>query len=221
MKKIHYVYVTTNLLNNKRYIGEHATNNIDDNYLGSGTILKIAIKKYGRSNFKKEILEFFDSKESAFAAQKQYIKKYDSLHPNGYNISEYGGYGVPSSYLNESTKVKIKRALTGKNKGSFKKYNSEFKKGKSFEEQFTILYGEEEGIKKAETVRSIMSKNAVGENNGMFGNGDRLKGDKNGMYGKHHSSETLKKLRKPRSEEAKENIRIAQQNRRNREKGIL
>ena len=39
------VYKTTNLINGKIYIGKDMKNN--PNYLGSGTILRRAIKKYG------------------------------------------------------------------------------------------------------------------------------------------------------------------------------
>lgn len=48
------IYKTTNLINNKIYVGKDSHN--DSNYFGSGTILVKAIKKYGKENFKKEIL---------------------------------------------------------------------------------------------------------------------------------------------------------------------
>jgi len=41
MKKLfNYVYITRNLLNNKQYVGDHSTNNLNDDYLGSGSIIK-------------------------------------------------------------------------------------------------------------------------------------------------------------------------------------
>ena len=49
------IYQTTNLINGKKYIGKDANNN--PNYIGSGADLKIAIKEYGKHNFKKEIIE--------------------------------------------------------------------------------------------------------------------------------------------------------------------
>ena len=51
------IYRTTNLLNGKYYVGAHRTTKKNDDYLGSGVALKRAIKKYGRENFSKEIVE--------------------------------------------------------------------------------------------------------------------------------------------------------------------
>ena len=52
----HIIYKTTNLINNRYYIGMHSTKNIDDGYLGSGRRLKAELNKYGKENFKREIL---------------------------------------------------------------------------------------------------------------------------------------------------------------------
>jgi len=49
------IYKTTNHINDKFYIGQHNGNN--PLYLGSGKVLKRAIKKYGKENFTRETLE--------------------------------------------------------------------------------------------------------------------------------------------------------------------
>ena len=57
-----YIYKTTNLVNNKIYIGQHkAYKFMKRMYLGSGIKLKAAIKKYGRKNFTCELLDSADS----------------------------------------------------------------------------------------------------------------------------------------------------------------
>jgi len=80
-KKFNYVYLTTNLINEKQYVGDHSTNDIEkDYYIGSGKVLKNAIKKYKKENFKKEILEFFPTKQEAFDAQEKYIIQYNTSY---------------------------------------------------------------------------------------------------------------------------------------------
>ena len=52
-----FVYITTNHVNGKRYIGQKKYDKRGDwkNYLGSGTSIKRAIETYGKSKFSKEI----------------------------------------------------------------------------------------------------------------------------------------------------------------------
>ena len=52
------VYKTTNLINGKIYVGLHVTSNLEDDYLGSGSNLKLAVKKYGKENLKENILSY-------------------------------------------------------------------------------------------------------------------------------------------------------------------
>lgn len=43
----HIVYLTTNLVNNKIYVGVHSTYNLDDGYLGSGKLISKAKEIHG------------------------------------------------------------------------------------------------------------------------------------------------------------------------------
>jgi group I intron endonuclease len=53
-----HIYITTNKINGLIYIGQcHYTPKEKSKYLGSGLELKHDIRKYGKENFKKEILE--------------------------------------------------------------------------------------------------------------------------------------------------------------------
>lgn len=89
-----YVYKTTNLLNNKIYVGKRIYRKKDDDwYLGSGIWLNRVIKKYGRVNFKKEILEWCNSKEELCEREIFWIQQLKSTNPEiGYNLS-LGGEG--------------------------------------------------------------------------------------------------------------------------------
>jgi group I intron endonuclease len=86
------IYKTTNLINGKIYVGKQVNIRKKDVYLGSGKILKSAIEKYGRENFKKEILQECLTKEDLNHQEIFWIKELNSLQPIGYNIV-FGGEG--------------------------------------------------------------------------------------------------------------------------------
>ena len=94
------VYKTTNTVNNKIYIGVHSTNNLNDGYLGSGKTLKLAFKKYGIKNFKRDILFDVENTELAyfieyFLVNDKFINRKDT-----YNLV-VGGSGLGASYLED------------------------------------------------------------------------------------------------------------------------
>jgi group I intron endonuclease len=111
MDKIFYNYITTNIINNKQYIGTHSTINIDDGYLGSGNIILRSIKKYGKHNFKREILCYCETEQEAFDNESKFIEQYKTLSPNGYNISPKGGLGYIGSLSKESIEKMRKSKL--------------------------------------------------------------------------------------------------------------
>lgn len=85
------IYITTNLINNKKYIGKDEKN--DPNYLGSGLQLSAAIKKYGKENFIKEILVYGIDKQDLNELETYYIDYYNAQKSNlFYNIAP-GGTG--------------------------------------------------------------------------------------------------------------------------------
>jgi group I intron endonuclease len=85
-----FIYKTVNSINGKIYIGKSNKNN--STYIGSGLKIKVAIKKYGRDNFTKEILEECD-RTIVSAREKYWIQLYNSTNDAiGYNISA-GGEG--------------------------------------------------------------------------------------------------------------------------------
>ncbi len=86
------VYKTTNLINNKYYIGVHKVNSKKSTlYLGSGKLILQAIKKYGRNNFTRETLALFYDEASAYAFEKNFITDELLEDTNCYNITEGGG----------------------------------------------------------------------------------------------------------------------------------
>jgi hypothetical protein len=71
-RKYHFVYRTTRL-DGKYYIGVHSTDSLDDGYLGSGTHIGRSIKKHGKENHTREILELCDSRAAAFELEKKLV----------------------------------------------------------------------------------------------------------------------------------------------------
>ena len=91
-KKYHFTYKTINLINGRYYLGMHSTNTLNDRYLGSGKRLYYEIKKYGKSNFKLEIIKQYDSREALIKGEIDLITKEDLSNPNCLNLM-FGGKG--------------------------------------------------------------------------------------------------------------------------------
>lgn len=109
------IYKTTNLINNKYYIGKHQTNDPHDKYLGSGKLILAAIQKYGRDNFVKTILELCHSEEHMNQREKEILTAEHVNNSNCYNCRE-GGEGGWGHWLN-SDAAHQSRLKGGKNSG--------------------------------------------------------------------------------------------------------
>lgn len=95
------VYQTTNLINNKIYIGVHKTKNPHefDGYIGNGcyvnqpntymyakTHFQAALKKYGVKNFKRITLQIFNNEEEAYAEEARLVDKDFLSRSDVYNM---------------------------------------------------------------------------------------------------------------------------------------
>ena len=87
---MYYVYKVVNKINEKFYYGVHKSDNIEnDSYLGSGTVIKKAVEKYGKENFERLIIKEFNNKYDAYNFEKEIV---DINDKNCYNIKD-GGIG--------------------------------------------------------------------------------------------------------------------------------
>ena len=107
------VYCITNLINNKKYIGitsrsivirfqEHCSHN--------QSLVYNAIKKYGKENFKIEILKDNIHKDDVDKRERYFIELYNTLVPNGYNLSTGG---ISNKDLSDETKQRLSKMNMG------------------------------------------------------------------------------------------------------------
>jgi group I intron endonuclease len=145
--KKYCVYIHTNKINGKQYIGQTCQSPEQRWKNGKGyhhnTYFTRAIQKYGWDNFNHEIIKNNLTKEEADVVEKALIKELNTLNPNGYNAKDGGSNGVPSEetrrklseshkghITSEDTKKKIGAASKGrKHSEEVKKKISEVNKG--------------------------------------------------------------------------------------------
>jgi len=203
--KYHYFYKITNNLNGHFYYGVHNTNNLNDGYMGSGTRLHYAYKKYGIENFTKEILKFFDTSKEAFEYEAEIVNENLIKDDNCYNI-QTGGTGWGATGL---TVVKDKDGNTFEIETTNEKYiNGEYisvHKGKTSykDKNGNIIYTDinDERIFNGELVGNTKNKILVKNNNNNYFLVDKndskyISGElKLFWIGNHHKKESIKKLK--------------------------
>ena len=91
------IYKVENKINGKIYIGQtirtlekRKSDHINDTFKGSSLPFHNAIKKYGQYNFGWKILEECNSIEELNEKEEYWIRKLNTISPNGYNL-RYGG----------------------------------------------------------------------------------------------------------------------------------
>lgn len=170
------VYKTTNLLNKKFYIGKHQCTSLDDGYLGSGVALQQAIKKYGKKNFKREILYIFDTELQMNQKERELVTEELVADPNCYNLT-VGGEGGPAflgkhhseetkTLLREKGKSRKPKKRTEEQKQLMKEQRLQRNGGKWFTDETVQklrqaafkVHGNESGILKVRPIKSTEQK---------------------------------------------------------------
>lgn len=109
-----FIYKIVNQINGMNYVGQ-TTKGLEERWrqhkkIGSNCrYLKSAFKKYGINNFKFTMICIcFDEDLNHY--ERQYIEKFNSIAPHGYNLREGGNAGKH----HEETKKKISNTLKGR-----------------------------------------------------------------------------------------------------------
>ena len=180
------IYLWTNLINGKHYVGQTVNFYQRIQRYKKGLInsyMKEDIDKYGMENFKVEILEKIEdiSNEDFLTEREQYWMDYYQSYDleKGYNIFDVAGNVC---YLKRSDT--IKERFCGEGNGMYGKHHSD-----EWKQNHSDCV---KGLWEKEEYRKVQTERMQGENNPMYG--VSLDGEKNGMYGKHHSDETKRKI---------------------------
>lgn len=190
-KKFYLIYKITNNVNQKFYIGKHETNNLDDDYFGSGKLLNYAKEKYGLENFTKTILFYCHNQEEMNLLEKYVVTFEFCQREDVYNIMEGGNGGW--QYLNKN-KLNGKgfQRLTHDELINFVLRGRETLNKKLLDEEYRKNYYDavSNGIKQH---KIDFPDYMVGENNPMFGKkhtqkscakmSNSKRGEKNNRYG--------------------------------------
>lgn len=148
-----YVYITTNLVNGKQYIGRCKSEIfLGTKYLGSGLALKEAIQKYGTENFKVEILDTAESDNELNEKEEYYIDYYDAVKSSQYYNLRRGGSRGPGGPMFKSHKHSLET----------RKKMSEQRQG-----CLNGTYGHHWTL--SDESKALHSRLSSGKNNGMYG----------------------------------------------------
>ena len=184
-KKYHFIYKTTNLINNKFYVGMHSTNNLDDGYFGSGKIIHYSVNKHGIENHRVEILEFLPSREELKKREAEVVNEELLADPLCMNL-KFGGEGGWDHLANDPRMQEVRsknglefgskngakslKALTFEDRSNHSK-NRWSSDRESKLEKFKVVQSaansEKAKAKRKETLENMRFQK--GENNSQFG----------------------------------------------------
>jgi len=176
-----YIYLTTNLINNKLYVGRKK-GQFTTEYLGSGIYFRAAVKKYGRNNFKVIKLAEAESNDELNKLEIEYIAKYRNLVGNEqmYNISDGGICGAGTKYHKLDCRCIWCKITAGEVTGKDHPFY---------------------GHRHTKEVKQKLSKMRMGKKNGFYGKHHNLQtrlrwtNRINGMFGKKHRESSNEKNR--------------------------
>lgn len=191
-----YVYIITNLINNKKYLGVKEKSNFDPTYYGSGVLIKKAVNKYGKENFNVSIYKWCRTKEELYSEENRLSILWNVVsNKNWYNCMVGGcGGNTKASYTEEQntnfrkkvSESKKSRPMTDKESLNVQKMHDAWRGSHHTDESKRKISESNKGHIVTQEMRDKMSKNHAdfnGSNNPMYGD-HRFAGENNPMFGK-------------------------------------
>lgn len=173
-----FVYKITNNINGKEYVG--ITNKPDRRFANhkcsSQQVIGKAIQKYGVENFSFNILFKNITQEEAIKKEQECIIQYNTLTPNGYNVSSGGDYNigvqkdltVVSSFKNGRSNFTREQVVYIKNHRNLPLIILYYNFEKEFE--FCPVYGTFKKVYHNKTYKDVAPKVEEYKNNTSFSN---------------------------------------------------
>lgn len=196
------IYLIVNKINGKTYVGQHKYKKLNDNYMGSGKILKQSIKKYGIENFEKEILySRIQYKETADDMERFAIAKERAIGKAEYNIAD-GGQGGALNKGREFSE-EWKRNISEANKGKIVSDETRKKMSEANKGENNAMYGKHHSQESKRKMSLSRKGHNVSEETRMKiseGNKGKIVSDETKRKlseinkGKKHSEESIKKM---------------------------
>ena len=171
----YYLYEIRNKLNGKKYVGVHKTDDMNDGYMGSGKVLKLAVQKHGIENFEKIILEMFEDDESMFAREKEVVTEEFLARDDVYNLRR-GGYGG-FDHVNSSPATAESRRRGGIASNNWLREN---KKGMHDPNRISIFHDKDV---QQEMTNRAMTPAAIAKRRATYAERGHAKGDSNSQFG--------------------------------------
>ena len=213
------IYKITNLITGLSYIGKDQNDN--DKYMGSGILLWNSYRKrFNRDDldsnkkshhkwvyeqnqiykyYEKTILHKCDEKNELCELEKYYIKKYNTIRPNGYNIAEGGGGGCLIIGYTDKEKEEWKKKISEATKQAMNRQDVQEKflaavtnKSEEWRKHISEALTGRNGTPMSDENKKKLSERSIGNKYGI-GNKSRT-GYRNSDEMNRHISDGVKKV---------------------------
>ncbi|MGX7134079.1 NUMOD3 domain-containing DNA-binding protein [Enterococcus thailandicus] len=208
-----FIYITTNLLNGKKYLGQKKIDEFGvwKKYLGSGKAFKKAVIKYGKENFCREIIAFAYSSEELNKLEEKFTHDLNCVADRNFYNLVLGGGTVTGLKFSEDVLSKMRKRNAGENNYFY---------GKRYVGALNPFFGKKHTIESRQKMslshkgqspwnkgRNNVYSDETLEKMSLSKKGKKISdehkaairkaqsGVNHPMYGKHHSEETKQILR--------------------------